>query len=195
MSFPLTLLLCGLALFLIGLGHRIPSLERLEARIFGRVYAFFGEDRGLPIFRLFWPLGKTPVTLVLLAVLLILDWRTGLVGSCIYLLAVGFEITLKRLLRRPRPFAALPGIQPRQPSLPADSSFPSGDALRVWFLALVLPAAFGLAWPVSLTLLALALLVSLGRIAMGVHYPSDVVAGSGLGLLAAGTFLLLLPLI
>jgi undecaprenyl-diphosphatase len=195
MSPALTLTLCGLGLFLLGLGHRFPALERLDARLFSRLYAFFGEGRGLPVFRSFWPLGRTPVTLALLAVLCIVDWKAGALAAGIYLLAAGLEMALKRRLRRPRPFEALPGIQPRQPRLPTDPSFPSGDALRVWFLALVLPAVFGLAWPVSLTLPALALLVSLGRTAMGMHYPTDVLAGSGLGLLAAGTFFFILPLI
>jgi undecaprenyl-diphosphatase len=194
-SFPLTLILCGLGLFLLGLGHRVPALERLEARLFIKLYAFFGDERGLPVFRLFWPLGRTPVTLILLAVLLLVDLKAGLLAGGLYLPAVGLEMTLKRRMHRPRPFEALPGIEPRQPTRPLDPSFPSGDALRVWFLALVLTSVLGLAWPVSLTLLALALLVSLGRIAMGVHYPSDVLAGSGLGILAAGAFFLVLPLV
>jgi undecaprenyl-diphosphatase len=59
-------------------------------------------------------------------------------------------------------------------------SFPSGHAARAALIAILAllwcPIAIGLA----LTLWAL--LVSLARIAMGLHYPSDVVAGALLGL-------------
>lgn len=63
----------------------------------------------------------------------------------------------------------------------ADASFPS-DHLTV------IGAAFGAAWPVSRTLAAaaavLGLVVGFARVAVGVHYPWDVVAGFALG--AAG---------
>ena len=59
-------------------------------------------------------------------------------------------------------------------------SFPSGHAARATLIAILAllwcPIAIGLA----LTLWAL--LVSLARIAMGVHYPSDILAGALLGL-------------
>ena len=59
-------------------------------------------------------------------------------------------------------------------------SFPSGHAARAVLIAILAllwcPIAIGLA----LTLWAL--LVSLARIAMGVHYPSDILAGALLGL-------------
>jgi len=59
-------------------------------------------------------------------------------------------------------------------------SFPSGHAARAVLIAMLAllwcPIAIGLA----LTLWAL--LVSLARIAMGVHYPSDILAGALLGL-------------
>ncbi len=59
-------------------------------------------------------------------------------------------------------------------------SFPSGHAARA-----ALIATLALLWcpiAVGLALTLWALLVSLARIAMGVHYPSDVLAGALLGL-------------
>jgi membrane-associated phospholipid phosphatase len=37
-----------------------------------------------------------------------------------------------------------------------------------------------------------ATLVSLGRLALGVHYPSDVIAGAGLGFIATATVIFFL---
>ena len=58
-------------------------------------------------------------------------------------------------------------------------SFPSGHAARA-----ALIATLALLWSplaIGLTLALWAFLVSLARIAMGVHYPSDVLAGALLG--------------
>jgi undecaprenyl-diphosphatase len=67
-------------------------------------------------------------------------------------------------------------------------SFPSGHAARAVLLA-VLAASTGPAW-FALLLIIWAPLVALARVAMGVHYLTDILAGMSLGL-AIG---LLLPL-
>lgn len=60
-------------------------------------------------------------------------------------------------------------------------SFPSGHAARAWMLAAV-ALGLGPAW-LGWVLLAWAPLVGLARIALGVHYISDVLAGAILGFL------------
>jgi undecaprenyl-diphosphatase len=60
-------------------------------------------------------------------------------------------------------------------------SFPSGHAARSMMLA-VIALGLGPLW-LGLLLLAWAPLVSLARVMLGVHYPSDVIAGMGLGAL------------
>ncbi len=67
-------------------------------------------------------------------------------------------------------------------------SFPSGHAARSIMLAVI---AFGLGplW-LGLTLLVWAPLVGLARIYLGVHYPSDVLAGMALGLLMGALVLI-----
>jgi membrane-associated phospholipid phosphatase len=62
-------------------------------------------------------------------------------------------------------------------------SFPSGHAARAFLIA-VIGAALGPAWLGSL-LWIWAPLVSLARVAMGVHYLSDVIAGALLGIAIA----------
>lgn len=61
-------------------------------------------------------------------------------------------------------------------------SFPSGHAARAILIA-VLATGLGPAW-LALLLWIWAPLVSLARVAMGVHYISDVAAGMFLGLIA-----------
>jgi undecaprenyl-diphosphatase len=58
-------------------------------------------------------------------------------------------------------------------------SFPSGHAARSMMLA-VMALGLGPLW-FGLLLLAWAPLVSLARVMLGVHYPSDVIAGMALG--------------
>jgi undecaprenyl-diphosphatase len=67
-------------------------------------------------------------------------------------------------------------------------SFPSGHAARAAMLA-VLGIGLGPAW-FGVALLVWAPLVSLARVAMGLHYVSDVVAGVILGILAGFVALL-----
>jgi undecaprenyl-diphosphatase len=62
-------------------------------------------------------------------------------------------------------------------------SFPSGHAARAFLIA-VLASGLGPSW-LALLLWIWAPVVSLARVAMGVHYVSDVVAGGVLGILIA----------
>jgi undecaprenyl-diphosphatase len=68
-------------------------------------------------------------------------------------------------------------------------SFPSGHAARAMLIA-VLAIGLGPAW-LAVLLCVWMPLVSLARVAMGVHYLSDVVAGAVLGAVAAGVALLI----
>jgi undecaprenyl-diphosphatase len=67
-------------------------------------------------------------------------------------------------------------------------SFPSGHAVRVVMLAVVVLGT-GPLW-LGLLLLAWAPLVGLARVAMGVHYLSDVLAGMILGVVMGASVLL-----
>ncbi|MEW6568479.1 MAG: phosphatase PAP2 family protein [Chloroflexota bacterium] len=70
-------------------------------------------------------------------------------------------------------------------------SFPSGHAARAVLLA-ILVTAWGPPW-LAAVLIPWAPLVSLSRVAMGLHYLSDVLAGAALGLVAATAALLIIP--
>jgi undecaprenyl-diphosphatase len=96
-------------------------------------------------------------------------------------------MTIKFTVRRQRPAGEWGGIYRRTDP----HSFPSGHAARAALLA-VLALGMGPAW-FGLLLLVWAPLVVLARVAMGVHYLSDVLAGVAIGVLFSVLALSLLP--
>ena len=95
---------------------------------------------------------------------------TGAVGLALYKL-------LKRKLVRERPCVALVGIECVMPPLDR-YSFPSGHTLHaVLFTSLAMAHL-----PVlGLILMPLAILIALSRVVLGLHYPTDVLVGAGIG--------------
>jgi membrane-associated phospholipid phosphatase len=85
---------------------------------------------------------------------------------------------LKLLVRRRRP--ELPGLPPLT-STPTRLSFPSAHASTSFAGA----HAYARLGAPAIPLYALAVCLSLSRPYLGVHYPSDVLAGAALGTLAA----------
>jgi undecaprenyl-diphosphatase len=97
-------------------------------------------------------------------------------------LALAVAQVVSRLVDRPRPFVADPSGVHLFAGHVADASFPSDHAT----------AAFAIATAVLLhdrrlgaVVLACAAVLGAGRVAVGVHYPSDVIAGALLGAVAA----------
>jgi membrane-associated phospholipid phosphatase len=90
----------------------------------------------------------------------------------------GIAVTiLKGLFDRPRPPLADPGLDPVG-AIPGSSSFPSGHSATAFAAAV----AVGLLYPrLRRPLLGLAAVVALSRVYLGVHYATDVLAGSLLG--------------
>jgi len=146
-------------------------------------------DRLLAGFR---PLGTKWAWLAALGVFLVADLRSGLWLAAGAAGAASLERLTKSLIRRPRPFSRLPDVRLRQSPAPQETSFPSGDAMRVWFvvcaLEMTLPEAPLLVRP---AVWGAAAMVSLGRVRLGAHYPLDVWAGAwiGIGFAAAAAFL------
>lgn len=95
---------------------------------------------------------------------------TGLVALLLY-------TCLKRWTRRPRPFAR--DLRIRAWVAPLDEfSFPSGHTLHAVAFSVVAIAYYpGLAW----LLVPFAASVAVSRVVLGLHYPSDVLAATGLG--------------
>lgn len=98
------------------------------------------------------------------------EWLRGLasVGGA-YLV----NTTLKQIARRPRPdFADLPPLIETPGPLSFPSSHSASSAAAVTAYRHLLPP-----WPLRLVAAAMAL----SRVHLGVHYPSDIAAGAGIG--------------
>lgn len=181
--------LLGLGLLLIGFTHLFDSIKTWETRIVHKVQGLFKNKPWLPIFQEIWFFGRTSFAIVTLLLLTSLRWKIGTIAMLVFLITVGIENIIKNVLNRSRPYAAHPEIYMLQPNSPVDPSFPSGDVLRIWYIALILPVAAGDSGLFLAASLLLAILVTLGRIILGVHYLTDTIAGIGLGMLGAGTTL------
>jgi undecaprenyl-diphosphatase len=87
--------------------------------------------------------------------------------------ALAFTNILKYIIARPRPFEVL-DIEPLL-AYGGGDSFPSGHA--TFYMALALISFEYLPKRHAVIFLIIALLISVGRIVVGVHYPSDIAMG------------------
>jgi undecaprenyl-diphosphatase len=92
----------------------------------------------------------------------------------------GIVASLKALTGRVRPCHAVEWVHPLTAALPTDPSFPSGHAAGSFAFASFI---FAVNRRAGSWLLGVALSVAVSRVALGAHYPSDVVAGALLGTL------------
>lgn len=103
-----------------------------------------------------------------------LFWSAGL--------AALFSIVLSTLIGRERPFVAYPAFVQLLMTAPSSPySLPSMHAAVVWAWAMSAMRISRLGAPLWFIT---ALLVSLGRVAVGVHFFSDVIGGALVGILA-----------
>ncbi len=117
----------------------------------------------------------------LMGLLVLVDGLDGLRAS-LHLAATGFVALLlykclKRWTRRPRPFAS--DLRIRAWVAPLDEfSFPSGHTLHAVAFSVVAVAHYPLlAW----LLVPFTASVAVSRVVLGLHYPSDVLAATGIG--------------
>jgi undecaprenyl-diphosphatase len=127
----------------------------------------------------------------LLLLLLGLTWLLGPPAwkNLALVMAAGIVLTailvfaIKLAVRRQRPQGEWGAIYRKTDP----HSFPSGHAARAFMLAM-LAIGLGPAW-LAVSVLVWAPLVTLARVAMGVHYLSDVVAGMLLGISAGAAYM------
>jgi len=104
---------------------------------------------------------------------------SALIASAI---ALGVNQVISRLWDRPRPFTDHPLLTHVLSARTTDPSFPSDHAAAAFAIAFAV-----LTWSRwgGAVFLALATLIGVSRIALGMHYPSDVLAGALVGFGAA----------
>src|SRR4051794_32643719 len=98
------------------------------------------------------------------------------------LLALGIADVISHIWLRPRPYVAHPDVAHLFIAPSGDPSFPSDHATAAFAIAVSILLRHRKAGIIAV---ALATLVSLGRVVVGTHYPSDVVGGALIGTLAA----------
>lgn len=102
-------------------------------------------------------------------------------GLLIYAIELPVYLILKQTIRRDRPCDRFDDVIPQV--IPSDKfSLPSGHSAA----AFVFATALAYHYPVMiLPAYSVACLIALSRVFLGVHYPTDIVAGAGLGLCSA----------
>ena len=105
-------------------------------------------------------------------------WRKSLVLTASVVANTGATFILKRIVDRPRPGVSYPDIQ----AFEAEKrfSFPSGHTSNAFVTATSLSLAFK-KWYVIVPAYALATTIGYSRMHLGMHYPSDVLAGAIVG--------------
>ncbi|AMJ57476.1 MULTISPECIES: phosphatase PAP2 family protein [Stenotrophomonas] len=156
----------------------------------------YGRRRGIRrLFSVLSRLGDGVFWYMLMGALVLADGLDGLQASAHMaatgVLALTLYKLLKRWTRRPRPFAA--DMRIRAWVAPLDEySFPSGHTLHAVSFTVVALAYYP--WLAPL-LLPFTLGVALSRVVLGLHYPSDVLAATVIGVLLGAGSLQLLPLL
>lgn len=153
-----------------------------------RANALCGRIATRRFFALISRLGDGVFWYVLMAALVLFGGRNG-GAAALHLAAIGLVSlilykALKRWTRRPRPCAT--DLRIRAWVAPLDEfSFPSGHTLHaVGFTIVTLSYVPSLAW----LLIPFAASVAVSRVVLGLHYPSDVLAATGIGsALASGS--------
>lgn len=131
-------------------------------------------------------LGNGVFWYALMLALLLAD-PAGAVMPVLHMAFVGAVCTgcykmVKRSTLRSRPFEVNPLVTPRAAVLDR-FSFPSGHTLHAIAFSLVACSHYPALWTL---LVPFSALTAVSRVALGLHYPSDVIAGGALGALIAG---------
>lgn len=104
--------------------------------------------------------------------------RQGLTSLASLAISMGTTYTLKKIINRDRPYITYPSIQPYY--IEDDPAFPSGHTTAAFTTATSLSLTFK-KWYVVVPAYTWAGAVAYSRIHLGVHYPSDVLAGAAIG--------------
>lgn len=162
----------------------------MEKETYIRLTDFFKSRSGLAKLLKILYTALPVVMLMAYPVIIVLKGIEGLghgfiltiVVPAVTLLGVG---VIRRIINKPRPYEKF-GVGSVIEKDKKGQSFPSNHAACGFVIAM---AGFGLNPILGFGLLAVAFIIALTRIFSGVHFVSDVIAGSAIGVLAGIVFL------
>lgn len=166
-------------------------LDSLEVQLCLPINALASNHFVSSYFRLISRLGDWPLWVSMLFALPLIygpaAWPWFKLMATTAIGGIGLYKLLKHVLVRERPFASHPEVQ--LIGVPIDRySFPSGHTLQATCFMVMLAYSFP---AVMWVLLPLAISIAVSRVVLGLHYPSDVLAGALIGFILAKTSLLL----
>jgi undecaprenyl-diphosphatase len=133
-------------------------------------------------------IGVLPLAAVAAALLRRLRLAAALAVAIV--LKVVLEDTVKMVVQRHRPAETLPDVILRGRAAAHGLSFPSGHAMVIFAIAVLVSPYLKGWWRALLWVLAAS--VCLSRLYLGAHFPLDVIAGAGLGTFIGATLNLIL---
>ena len=127
-------------------------------------------------------IGAVPLAAAAAALLRRLRLAAALAAAMV--LKVSLEAVAKMLVQRDRPAQTLPDVILRGKAAAHGLSFPSGHAMVIFAITVLVSPYLRGWWKVLPWALAAA--VCLSRVYLGAHFPLDVIAGAGLGTFIGG---------
>lgn len=139
-----------------------------------------------PVMNFITNLGNEGIFWIALIILMFFFKKTRKIAVCaaisMILTLVLVNIALKPMIARTRPYVLLENLTfiTKQPG---DHSFPSGHSAHAlaasWVMFRMMKKKYGV------PLLVLGILIALSRLYVGVHFPTDVIAGCACGMIMA----------
>lgn len=140
-----------------------------------------------PFMKLYTQLGNTGMLFIALGVLLLFfkpTRRAGVSALCAMLIGlIVVNFTIKPLVARDRPWLVIENFVNLVPEHDPNS-FPSGHTNAAFAFALAVCMSAPKGW-MKVAAVCMSVVMGLSRLYVGVHYPSDVLAGAIIGALCA----------